>query len=71
MICSPWLPARPGCLETLRMAVRAQLKKRMDLCWLEMTETELNEPHLVELSAIYDELSGILGKYGVGAVHHG
>ena len=46
-----------------REAIR-QLKKRVDLCWLEMTEAELREAHLPELHAIYEELSRILNKYG-------
>jgi hypothetical protein len=45
-----------------REAIR-QLKKRMDLCWVEMAE-EFREAHLAELSAIYEELYRILSKYG-------
>jgi len=46
-----------------REAIR-QLKKRMDLCWLEMLEAELREAHLQELHAIYEDLLRILNKYG-------
>ena len=47
-----------------REAIR-QLKKRMDLCWLEMLEAELREAHLQELCAISEELLRVLNKYGL------
>jgi len=47
-----------------------RIKKRMDLCWLEITEAELRAAHLAELSAIYEELLEILDQYGMEAVPH-